>query len=89
MTEVEAEVTNSMVAAFATAPDHSTSSVDSSTSSATELPGSFPLTMTTGSLARRPNWLRKLRTSSKWMLARPTTAIFSSLPARPPRRKGK
>src|SRR5277367_2669349 len=71
---VEAATTKFTLAPGATAPDHSTSSVDSSWSPETN-PGLAPSRMTVGWLTARPEVERKLLTSVRLILLRPTMAI--------------
>src|SRR5947209_6422584 len=80
---VEAETTNSMVAFFATAPDHSTSRSASVSSFPPRSPGSVPFTRTTGSFTGRPKKLRKNCTSATLMLVRPTMATVCPVPSIP------
>ena len=68
------------------APDHSTSRADSISSPL--IPGSVPFTMNSGSFAGSPKILRKVRTSERLMLVRPTTAIETPDPSMPALRSG-
>src|SRR5271170_3003163 len=79
--EVLAVVTNLIVAPLATAPDHSTSSVFSTLSSAEGIPGSVPLTMMVGAFAGRPKDERKVATSVRLISLRPAMAIVWPVPS--------
>ena len=75
------DITKSMVAFFAIAPDHSTSRSASVSSVPPRSPGSAPLWIKTGSLAGRPKKLRKNWTSVRLISVRPTIAIVWPVPS--------
>src|SRR5512147_2756544 len=72
---VEAEVTNRIVAFFATAPAHSTSRSASPSSPAPRSPGSGPLTTIWGGLLGSPIRLRNVVQLAAGGWVRPTIAI--------------
>src|SRR5258707_9636448 len=72
---VEPETTRLTAAPFATAPDHSTSSMASPCSPVETIPGSGPFKTIVGLLRGRPNLLRNVCTSERWIFVRPTIAI--------------
>ena len=82
------ETTNLIFAPFATAPDHSTSRSASPSSSSLTMPGSVPLTMTSGLASGNPYMDRKVATSLTLRLLRPAIAMIWPVPSNPWFHKG-